>query len=74
MKRYTLTPAGFEKIGALQDKYRFQNTFEIEDTDGAIEFLEDLCHSYYTGLNIDPDDLEWIETSIDVLTSYPHDE
>ena len=69
MKRYTLTPAGFEKIGTLQDKYRYQNTFEIVDTDEAIEFLEGLRHLYFDGLSIDSDDLRWIEDALDVLTS-----
>ena len=69
MKRYTLTPVGFEKISKLQDKYRYQDTFEILETDEAIEFLEGLRQLYYSGLNIDSDDLDWIEEALDILTS-----
>jgi len=67
---YKLSVKGFEKISQLQDKYRFRNIFEIGDTAEAIEFLQGLRKVYYEGLNVDEEDIDWIENTLDVLGAY----
>lgn len=64
-----LSSKGLEKISKLQDKYRFQITFEIIEPEEVIDFLTNLHHAYYDGLNIDDDDLDWIDKTLEVLTS-----
>lgn len=64
-----LSQKGLEKISELQDKYRFQNTVEIIEPEEVIDFLEDLRHAYYYGLNVDDDDIHWMDETLDVLTS-----
>lgn len=64
-----LSPEGLEKISKLQDKYRFQNTFVITEPEEVIDFLTDLHHAYYNGLNVDNDDVNWIDKTLEVLTS-----
>lgn len=64
-----LTKQGFDKIDKLQDKYKFQNLFVIEDTESALAFLRDLISAYSLGLNIEDKDLNWINSAIDILTS-----
>lgn len=58
----------FGQIDKLQDKYRFQNTFVIEDDEQALDFLRDLKEAYLLGLVIDKEDLDWIESTIAKLT------
>ena len=64
-----LSPEGLQKISDLQDKYRFQNTFVITEPEEVIDFLESLHHAYYDGLDVDHDDMEWIDETLEVLTS-----
>ena len=59
----------FDKINNLQDKYRFQNTFAIEDDEQALDFLRDLKGAYLLGLVIDKEDLDWIDSTIETLIS-----
>ena len=67
---YKLSVKGLEKISQLQDKYHFQNRFEIVDTTEAIEFLQGLRKVYYEGLNVNEEDIDWIENTLDVLGGY----
>ena len=64
-----LSPEGLQKISELQDKYRFQNTFVITEPEEVIDFLTSLQHAYYYGLNVDDDDLHWLDETLEVLTS-----
>lgn len=67
---YKLSVKGLERISQLQDKYRFQNVFEISDTAEAIEFLQGLRKAYYEGLNVDEEDICWIKNALNVLGAY----
>lgn len=64
-----LSSKGLEKISELQDKYRFQNTFVITEPEEVIDFLTSLHHAYYNGLDVDHDDMHWIDEALEVLTS-----
>lgn len=64
-----LSSKGLEKISELQDKYRFQNTFVITEPEEVIDFLTSLHHAYYDGLDVDDDDRDWINETLEVLTS-----
>ena len=64
-----LSPLGLRKIVELQNKYKYQNVFEIIEPNEVIDFLEGLRYLYYQGLNIDQEDIDWIENTLDVLTS-----
>lgn len=64
-----LSSKGLEKMSELQDKYRFQTTFEITEPEKVIDFLTSLQHAYYYGLDVDDDDLDWIDKTLEVLTS-----
>ena len=55
-----LTSVGMEKIGQIQDKYRFKNNFELEAHD-VYDFCKDILEAHNIGLCIDDEDLEFIE-------------
>ena len=55
-----LNSAGMERIGQIQDKYRFKNNFELEAHD-VYDFCKDILKAHYIGLCIDDEDLEFIE-------------
>ena len=59
----------FDKINNLQDKYRFQNHIVIEDDEEALDFLRNLKGAHKLGLNLDREDLVWIDSTIEMLTS-----
>ena len=59
-----LTAKGLEKLNDISVKYRFQNTFEIEQHE-ASNFCHDLLRCVHLGLNIDEDDKAFI---IDVIS------
>lgn len=73
-KVWTLSSAGYARIAELQDKYKVDTTFEITETDAAREFLEDLRACYNHGLEIEQEDLEWIETVVNKLGNYVEDD
>ena len=55
-----LNNIGMEMIEKIQDKYRFKNTFELEQHD-ICDFCHDIKQAYYLGLNIDKEDLDFID-------------
>jgi hypothetical protein len=58
-----LTAKGLEKLNNISVKYRFQDTFEIEQHE-ASQFCHDLLRCVHLGLNMDEDDKAFI---IDVI-------
>ena len=58
-----LSIKGLDKLNDIADKYRFQNTFEIEQHE-ASNFCRALLRCVHLGLNIDEDDKAFI---IDVI-------
>lgn len=69
MKRVVLSKKGLEKISKLQDKYKFQTTFEIIEPEAVIDFLKDLRQAAFLGLSVEEEDSDWINNTLDVLTS-----
>lgn len=67
MRVWGLSKSGFERIATLQDKYKFKTGFAIEGNDAAREFVEDLRDCYYRGLDLEQDDLDWVEDMFDKL-------
>lgn len=63
-----LTVKGLEKLNNISVKYRFQNTFEIEQHE-ASNFCHDLLRCVHLGLNIDEDDKAFIIDVIEKLNS-----
>lgn len=61
-----LNSAGMERIGQIQDKYRFKNNFELEAHD-VYDFCNDIMEAYYIGLCIDDEDLEFIEMVLEKI-------
>lgn len=61
-----LNSVGMEKIEKIQDKYRFKNTFELEQHD-IYDFCHDIKQAYYLGLNIDKEDLDFIDMVLEKL-------
>ena len=61
-----LNSVGMEKIEKIQDKYRFKNTFELEQHD-IYDFCHDIKHAYYLGLNIDKEDLDFIDMVLEKI-------
>ena len=61
-----LNSVGMEKIEQIQDKYRFKNTFQLEQHD-IYDFCHDIVEAYYLGLNIDKEDLEFIDMVLEKL-------
>ena len=55
-----LNSAGMERIGQIQDKYRFKNNFELEAHD-VYNFCNDILEAHYIGLCMDEEDLEFIK-------------
>ena len=61
-----LTNTGMERIGQIQDKYRFRNDFELEAHD-VYDFCNAIRQAYHLGLCMDEEDLEFIEMVLDKL-------
>ena len=61
-----LTTVGMQRIAEIQNKYKFQNTFELETHD-ILGFCQDIKKAYYLGLNLDVEDLEFIEMVLEKL-------
>ena len=61
-----LNDKGMERIGQIQDKYRFKNSFELEAHD-VYDFCNDIIKAYHLGLCMDEEDLEFIEMVLDKL-------
>ena len=61
-----LNSAGMERIGQIQDKYRFKNDFELEAHD-VYDFCNDIMKAYYLGLCIDEEDLKFIEMVLEKM-------
>lgn len=57
MKR--LNTKGMEKLNEISTKYRFKSTFEIEQEE-VYDFCNDILKAAYLGLDLDPEDLNWI--------------
>lgn len=63
-----LSVKGLEKLNDISNKYRFQNTFEIEQHEVS-NFCHDLLRCVYLGLNIDEDDKVFVIDVIEKLES-----
>lgn len=61
-----LNSVGMEKIEQLQDKYKFKDTFEIEQHE-VYDFCSDIMKAYYLGLHINEEDLEFIQMVLEKL-------
>lgn len=61
-----LSAIGMERLGQIQDKYRFMNAFELEQDD-VYEFCTRIRDVYYMGLCMDDEDIEFIEKVLDRL-------
>lgn len=61
-----LNSVGMERIGQIQDKYRFKNSFELEPHD-VYDFCNDIMKAYHLGLCIDDEDLEFIEMVLEKI-------
>lgn len=57
MKR--LNTRSMEILNKISTKYRFKSTSEIEQEE-SYDFCNDILKAAYLGLNLDPEDLEWI--------------
>lgn len=49
-----------ERINTIADKYRFRNEFEITEVQ-VVDFCRGLMQAQYIGLNLDEDDLSFIQ-------------
>ena len=63
-----LSAKGLEKLNDIATKYRFQNTFEIEQHE-ASNFCHDLLRCVQLGLNMDEEDKVFIVDVIEKLNS-----
>jgi hypothetical protein len=63
-----LNAKGLEKLNNISIKYRFQDTFEIEQHE-ASNFCHDLLRCVHLGLNMDEDDKAFIIDVIEKLNS-----
>jgi hypothetical protein len=61
-----LNAKGMERLNEISTKYRFQDTFEIEQHE-AYNFCHDLLRCVHLGLNIDKDDKAFIVDVIEKL-------
>ena len=61
-----LNPVGMERLGQIQDKYRFMNAFELEQGD-VYEFCTRIREAYYIGLCMDDEDIQFIEKVLERL-------
>ena len=63
-----LSAKGLEKLNDIAIKYRFQDTFEIEQHEVS-NFCHDLLRCVHLGLNIDEGDNAFIIDVIEKLTN-----
>ena len=61
-----LNNVGMARIEQIQDKYKFQNNFQLEAYD-VYSFCNDIMKAYYLGLCIDKEDLEFIEMVLEKM-------
>ena len=64
MKR--LNAKGMEKLNEISTKYRFKSMFEIEQEE-VYDFCNDILKAAYLGLDLDPEDLNWITEVRDAM-------
>ncbi len=64
MKR--LNAKGMEKLNEISTKYRFKSTFEREQEE-VCDFCNDILKAAYLGLDLDPEDLNWITEVRDAM-------
>lgn len=64
MKR--LNAKGMEKLNEISTKYRFKSTFEIEQEE-VYDFCNDILKAAYLGLDLNPEDLNWIAEVRDAM-------
>lgn len=64
MKR--LNARGMEKLNEISTKYRFKSTFEIEQEE-VYDFCNDILQAAYFGLDLEPEDLDWITEVRDAM-------
>lgn len=64
MKR--LNAKGVEKLNKISTKYRFKSTLEIEQEE-VYDFCNDILKAAYLGLDLDPEDLDWITEVRDAM-------
>lgn len=55
-----LNAKGMEKLNEIADRYRFRDTYELEQ-DEAYDFCHALYQAYNLGLRIYADDLDFIQ-------------
>ena len=58
MKR--LNEKGMSRLGEIQNKYKFMDSFELEDDD-VYEFCCNIMRAYELGLNLDDEDKNFID-------------
>lgn len=61
-----LNSVGMERIGQIQDKYRFKNNFELEAHE-VYDFCNDIMKAYHLGLYMDEEDLEFVEMVLEKM-------
>jgi hypothetical protein len=61
-----LNSVGMGKIEQIQDKYRFKNNFQLEQED-IYDFCHDIKQACHLGLNIDKEDLDFIDMVLDKI-------
>lgn len=57
----SLNTKGMERLNAISTKYRFQDTYEIEQHE-VYDFCHALFQAHHLGLRLDMDDLDFILT------------
>ena len=62
MKR--LNEKGMNRLGEIQNKYKFMSAFELEDDD-VYEFCHNIMRAYELGLNLDDEDKNFIDMIFD---------
>lgn len=55
-----LNAKGMEKLNEIADRYRFRDTYELEQDD-VYDFCHALYQAYHLGLRIYADDLDFIQ-------------
>ena len=61
-----LNEKGMEKLNEIADRYRFRNTFELEQ-DEVYDFCHALLQAYQLGLRVYADDLDFIQMVMENL-------
>lgn len=64
MKR--LSEKGMNRLGEIQTKYRFMDTFELEDDD-VYNFCCNIKQAYELGLSLEKEDKDFIDMFFDEI-------